>query len=241
MVNYAMFTSPGGRSGNEDYIAVGQKGEDYCFVLCDGLGGHERGEVASEYVASRIVSLFEEEGDSADFFDKAFISAQEGLLKLQEDKNIPNGMKTTAVVLVITEEQIKWAHIGDSRLYHFFDNGKKYERTKDHSLVQMMRNSGEITEEEMKHHPDRNKVFRVVGAEWGKKSYEKSAILERESGHSFLLMSDGCWEYIANDEMAKTLRYSIGARGWMKKLIRLVRKRADMKKTDNYSIIAVRI
>lgn len=241
MIDYSLFTNPGGRDNNEDFVGVTKYGKDYCFVLCDGLGGHDRGEVASKMVAENILGMFEAEGDSEGFLDRAMTKSQNDLLELQRREHLEDAMKTTAVVLVVATEYIKWAHIGDSRLYHFFDNGTRYERTRDHSLVQMLVDTGEIKDEEIRVHPDRNKVFRVMGAEWGVKSYDKSAILERENGHSFLLMTDGFWEYVQEAEMMQYLASSSTSEEWLANMEILVRQRADMSKTDNYSAIAVRI
>lgn len=241
MIDYCMFTNPGGRKNNEDYVAATRYGDQYCFVLCDGLGGHDRGEVASKLVAGVIIDMFEAGGDVPGFLDKAMTTAQDELLALQERENLKDAMKTTAVILVVTPEQIKWASIGDSRLYHFFANGTRYERTRDHSLVQMLVDTGEIKEDEIRTHPDRNKVFRVMGAEWGTKTYDKSAILETEPGHSFVLMTDGFWEYVYETEMMQYLNTTSSAEDWVSRMELLVRERADMKKTDNYSAIAVKI
>jgi serine/threonine protein phosphatase PrpC len=241
MIDYSLFTDPGGRENNEDYVACSNHGDGYCFVLCDGLGGHERGEVASRLVAETVTELFKQEGNSADFIDRAFKLAQEKLLKLQEEQNLVNAMKTTAVVLVATPEQVKWAHIGDSRLYHFFDENRRYERTRDHSLVQRMADTGKIREEDIRNHPERNKIYRAFGAPWERKSYEKSAIIEPEGKHSFLLVTDGFWEYVYENEMLETLSETQNSADWLEKMKAYVYERADMESTDNFSAIAVRL
>lgn len=241
MVDYSLFSNPGGRKNNEDFVAATKNGNAYCFVLCDGLGGHDRGEVASKLVATTIIEMFEREGDSPAFLSNAMNYAQQELLKLQKRENLINAMKTTAIILVITEEQIKWANIGDSRLYHFFDGGNRYERTRDHSLVQMLADQGEIKEEEIRVHPERNKVFRVMGAEWNGKSFDLSAILERGSEHSFVLMTDGFWEYVQEAEMMDALKSSRNAEEWLARMEVIVRSRANMNKTDNYSAITVNV
>jgi serine/threonine protein phosphatase PrpC len=241
MLDYSLYTNPGGRENNEDYVAFARHGEEYCFVLCDGLGGHDRGEVAAKLVADSVTALFEAEGDSMGFLDRAFNKAQSDLLARQDAEGLKNAMKTTAVVLTCTPELVKWAHIGDSRLYRFFDSGTKYERTRDHSLVQRMADTGEIRESEIRQHPDRNKIFRVMGAEWGKRSYDKSPVLELEDPQSFLLATDGFWEYVYEEEMMVHLRETQDAEGWLEKMTELVKKRADMSRTDNFSAIAVRI
>lgn len=240
MVDYALITNPGGRDNNEDYVTVAEHVTGTCFILCDGLGGHERGEVASKCVAERVASMFRESGYTSDFFDRAFQTAQDELLALQQAQNARDAMKTTLVVLVVTPECMCWAHIGDSRLYRFFNAGTMYERTKDHSMVQMLCNMGEIKEDEIRVHEDRNKVLRVMGAPWGTKSYDKSAILERDGIQSFALMTDGFWEYIYESEMMECLNKTRYAEEWVKAMEAIVRSRADLTKTDNYSAICVR-
>lgn len=239
MVDSALFTNPGGRSNNEDYVVSAKKDDAMCFVLCDGLGGHDCGEVASETVAEYVIDLFKEKGNYSTFLEDAFNGAQETLLKLQQEREMVNAMKSTMVVLVVTGEEMKWAHIGDSRLYHIFNDATKYERTRDHSMIQILCDVGEISEEEMRKHPDRNKVLRVMGAEWSTKSFDKSAILERDGRHAFALMTDGFWEYVLEDEMLELLGKATSAQEWLDSMKVLVEKRADMTSTDNYSAICV--
>ncbi len=241
MIDFYMFTSPGGRDNNEDYITKAEYGEDKCFILCDGLGGHDCGEVASSYVAGVVAEEFTLYGDSADFLEKAFNKAQQGLLALQEERGMTNAMKTTLVVLIVTQEHIKWAHIGDSRLYRFYEAGTKYERTRDHSMVQILKDMGDITEADMRHHEDRNKLLRVMGAEWSTKSFDLSAVLERGETQSFALMTDGFWEYVLEDEMMGLLNSTASAEDWLRSMEQLVLERADMTSTDNYSAICVKI
>ena len=70
MVDSALFTNPGGRSNNEDYVASAKKDDAMCFVLCDGLGGHDCGEVASETVAEYVIDLFKEKGNYKYIFER---------------------------------------------------------------------------------------------------------------------------------------------------------------------------
>lgn len=241
MIDSAMITNPGGRDNNEDYIKHAVYGNSECFIVCDGLGGHECGEVASSFVAETIANEFALHGDSPAFLKDAIERAQAGLLALQRERKMIDAMKTTLVVLVVTEFQIKWAYIGDSRLYHIYSNGTRYERTKDHSMVQLLCDMGEIKDSDIRHHEDRNKLLRVMGTEWGKKSYELSAILERELPHAFVLMTDGFWEYVEEEEMMELYRNTYSAKEWLAAMTELVVKRADMTKTDNYSAICVRV
>ena len=241
MVDVAMLTKRGGRDHNEDYITKAEYEDQMCLILCDGLGGHACGEVASELVAASVAEHFEKLGYYPYFLKDAFEGAQQALLEEQERRDLNNSMKTTLVVLVITPELIQWAHIGDSRLYRIYDNGAKYQRTRDHSLVQILCDTGEIRESEIREHEDRNKLMRAMGAKWGNKTYDVSAVLERGETQAFVLMTDGFWEYVYEEEMLSTFRDADSAETWIHAMENYVLERADMTKTDNYSAIAVRV
>ena len=241
MVDVAMLTKRGGRDHNEDYITKAEYEDQMCLILCDGLGGHACGEVASELVAASVAEHFEKRGYYPDFLKDAFEGAQQALLEEQERRDLNNSMKTTLVVLVITPELIQWAHIGDSRLYRIYDNGAKYQRTRDHSLVQILCDTGEIRESEIRKHEDRNKLMRAMGSKWGNKTYDVSAVLERGETQAFVLMTDGFWEYVYEEEMLATLHDADSAETWIHAMENYVLERADMTKTDNYSAIAVRV
>lgn len=241
MVDVAMLTEHGGRDHNEDYIRKTTYRDQLCLILCDGLGGHACGEVASELVAESVATTFEKRGYYGEFFKDAFEQAQKDLLAEQERRELRNSMKTTLVVLVITPEIIQWAHIGDSRLYRIYENGTKYQRTRDHSLVQILCDTGEIKESEIRTHEDRNKLLRAMGANWGTRTYEVSAVVERGESQAFVLMTDGFWEYVYEDEMLATLKETASAQAWLEAMEKFVLERADMTKTDNYSAIVVRV
>ncbi|MGN0389943.1 MAG: PP2C family protein-serine/threonine phosphatase [Wujia sp.] len=241
MTDVAMLTKHGGRDHNEDYILKVKYKEQQCFILCDGLGGHACGEVASELVANTVGEKFKQQGYYPAFLRDAFELAQTVLLEEQKKRHLENAMKTTLVVLVITEEQLQWGHIGDSRLYRIYANGEKYQRTRDHSLVQILCDTGEIKEEEIRTHEERNKLLRAMGAQWGNKTYDISPVLERGESQAFLLMTDGFWEYVYESEMQKTLRDTKTAQAWLDAMEQYVLTRADMTRTDNYSAIAVRV
>lgn len=242
-IDYAVFTSIGGREINEDYVTSVQSGDSGCFVICDGLGGHEKGEVASKLVGDTVVEMFENEGDSWDFIPKAFELAQERLLKCQRELDCINNMKSTMGVLVVSGDMIKWGHIGDSRIYHIYKGGDCYERTRDHSLAQYKADRGEIKEQDIRSSEDRSKLLVAMGSEWGRKNYEESPVLECEAGDEcyFAMMTDGFWEYIYEEEMIDALLSTEDARGWLDKMTRLVESRIEEEGADNYTAICVRI
>ena len=216
VISYDTFTDIGSRSVNEDRTKFSQKGDNFCFVLCDGLGGHSMGDDT--------------------FFERAFSQAQAELLREQSNRNEPYGMKTTAICLVIYENTFRYAHIGDSRLYHFRKN-KLIARTQDHSVPQMLALAGDIKEKDIRHHPDRNRLLRVMGIESCK--YDVAEAEKIRKSDSFLLCSDGFWEYITEKEMVKCLKKSSNANEWLNAMQKIVKANGVGQDMDNNSAIAV--
>ena len=147
-------------------------------------------------------------------------------------------MKTTAVVLQIRENDIQWAHVGDSRLYVFHKNKYK-DRTRDHSVPQMLVNAGEIKEKDIRNHPDRNRLLRVMGIEWDKPKYVLSDSIEKKDGLAFLLCSDGFWELIEEKQMEKCLKKSKSAKQWLESMKEIVLKQGIGTDMDNFTAITV--
>ena len=123
-LDYSIMSDKGMRDNNEDSVGakVSEASAEGIFVLCDGLGGHGKGEVASGLVVDEMLKVYETKLQDKDFIDEAFLHSHTQLLELQKKENARNQMKTTAVVLQIREKDIQWAHVGDSRLYVFNKN-----------------------------------------------------------------------------------------------------------------------
>ena len=196
MIEYSMLSLPGGRDNNEDYITKASYGDDMCFILCDGLGGHDCGEVASAYVAGVVAEEFSLYGDSPNFLADAFNKAQQGLLKLQEERGMTNAMKTTMVGLVVTSELIKWAHIGDSRLYAIEGDIKQI--TMDHSLVEEMIRNGELERKKGRNHPEKNIITKAMGSK--DEIVPDFFEIEIKPEGKYLLCSDGLSNMVEDDE-----------------------------------------
>ena len=234
-ISFDVFTDIGSREVNEDSVKFTQKGDDFCFVLCDGLGGHSKGEVASQIVTDTICECFDTADYDDTFWERAFSQAQAALLREQAERNEQYGMKTTAVCLVIHENTVRYAHIGDSRLYHFRKN-KLITRTLDHSVPQMLVLAGDIKEKAIRHHPDRNRLLRVMGIETCK--YDVSQEEKLQKTDAFLLCSDGFWETITEKEMLKCLKKSSNASEWMNAMKEIVKANGTGQNMDNNSAIA---
>jgi len=235
---YTMFTDQGCREYNEDNYGMEIHGESRCFVLADGLGGHGGGDVASEAAVTAVCKIFRSEGYTDTFFEKACQTAQEAILAEQEKANNYNGMKTTLVILVLADGFAYYAHVGDSRLY-FLNEGHIKERTYDHSVPQMLALSKEIKEKEIRHHPDRSKLLRVLGVKDDSPKCDVSKPIKLRGNLSFLLCSDGFWELVEDKDIETTNRAAADTEEWMDTLSAMVRTNGEGVDMDNYSAIAV--
>lgn len=238
-IDIADVTRQGNRKINEDYIGYENIDGSFCFVVCDGLGGMGRGDEASSCVVESILKYYREAAKYFDM-DEAFTRAQKELLELQSKHDATEQMKTTAVVLFIRDGKACFGHIGDSRLYYFYREG--YIRTLDHSIPQMLVHAGELKEEEIRFHKDRNKLVRVMGNAWSEtNTYTVTKDVDVEEGGAFLLCTDGFWELIDENYMARTLKKSRTSKKWITLMEKQIIKNGKNKNMDNYSAISVRL
>ena len=165
------------RKNNEDYC-MGEiiQIEDNCigiFALADGMGGHNKGEVASKIAVESIINFLKENisqsgGIKMDYLDdiikQGYNYANKKIYAKALEDNSCEGMGTTLVVAVIYKDDLIIANVGDSRGY-LLQNNNSRKITKDHSVVEEMVNANLITEEEARVHPRRNQITRAMGAE----------------------------------------------------------------------------
>lgn len=238
MIEYAVITNTGNRSVNEDAVGCFEKNGRYSFVICDGLGGHGMGDVASSLVKTVFENQFSKTDDMVNFLGQTFCAAQDILMMEQIENHAKHKMKTTAVALAIDEKNAYVGYIGDSRLYVFNKNKVKV-RTLDHSIPQMLVLSREIKENEIRNHPERNIVLRVMGVEWEEPMYELFAPIPLKKCQAFLLCSDGFWELIEEKDMCSLLKKSTSVQEWIMEMTEIVKRNGIDKNMDNYSAIAV--
>ena len=237
LITIAKYTSQGGRPENEDscgYITDG-KGK-VCVVVADGLGGEGQGALASKTAMDVIFDRFKEKAaDSPEDMSVWFANANEKVMEMQSPEC---SMKTTLVVLQFSKESAMWAHVGDSRLYHFV-NGKNVSRTFDHSVSQMAVLRGEIKDEDIRGHVDRNRLLKAIGRDEGITA-ELSQVLNINDGseHAFLLCTDGFWEYVLENEMEESLKACDNAKNWLVEMSGILKSRAKPG-NDNNTAIAI--
>jgi serine/threonine protein phosphatase PrpC len=238
-MKYTIFdiSRKGGMKVNQDSSDFSIKDNMCCCVIADGLGGHFGGEIASNIAVKSIInSLTSDFTISCDNIRKALENAQIQVIEHQNLDMRLKSMRTTLVMLSIEDNSAIWSHLGDSRLY-FFRNKKVIFQTKDHSVPQALFNCGDIKKDEIRFHEDRNKLIRVMGESNSFKPVI-SGLTTIESGDSFLLCTDGFWEYILEEDMEKTLGDSHNPKEWINAMERILLD-AIKGENDNYTAMAV--
>ncbi len=238
------------RKNNQDSFRVkkyeGKNGEAVLAVLCDGVGGLQKGEVASATVvdaftdwADRRIPMLLHEGMSAeDIWGEwdELIVYQNGVL-VNYGKQCEVQLGTTVTALLLTQERYYIAQVGDSRAYLITDDMQQL--TNDHSLVAREIALGNLTPEEARRDKRRNILLQCVGAtEDVNPDFFDGAITE---GMTFLLCSDGFYHELEKDEMVDKLSpSSIGvAEEMQNNLENLIELNKQRQERDNITAIAV--
>jgi serine/threonine protein phosphatase PrpC len=180
------------RSANEDNLGEAKTPNGDLFVVCDGMGGHVGGAQASSIAVNSIIQYFQREiyDNVIQAIDHALSFANEQIYASALNNPDLKGMGTTAVILLVRNEECFIGHVGDSRIY-FRSNGKLNRITKDHSFVQTLVDSGVIDDEDAENHPNKNQILQALGiAPAVKATISQSPILPK-AGDMFLLCSDG--------------------------------------------------
>lgn len=235
---YAMTTNIGGRTVNEDAIGVFTNEDRIGVIVCDGLGGHGLGDVASKITVKTFKEEFETNHKNKVIIKDAFEKAQNDVLKEQKIQNSPDKIKTTAVLAILDKKYAHIGYIGDSRLYVFKDY-KILKRTLDHSVPQMLVLSKEIKEEEIRNHPERNMLLRVIGTQWRESQYEMLKPIPLRKIQAILLCSDGFWELIDERAMCQCLKDASSVDEWLDKMVNIVEINGSGQDMDNFSAIAI--
>lgn len=188
------------RELNEDTFGV-LEGKYYnLFIVCDGMGGHNAGEVASRMAKDTILAAMEH--DLHDSPIEALVSAikeaNKKIFARSAAEKTMSGMGTTVTTVVSYDGKLDVAHVGDSSLFIIRDNEIK-KITKDHSFVQELVDSGRISQKEAKHHPNKNIITRAVGtnAEVDVDTYR----LNTRKDDMYILCTDGLTDYLSDEEI----------------------------------------
>lgn len=211
---YSIFEQGKYRNNQEDciYPTIDKiTDQDRLFILCDGMGGHECGEIASSIVCDTMSKFINEYSFHGTLFSDSVIemAVNKALDALDsQDNGAEKKMGTTMVLLKFHDNGATIAHIGDSRAYHIrpSKNGMSETRilfqTKDHSLVSELVRLGEMTEEEARHSKQMNIITRAMMPNLEKRPRaDISHITDIQSGDYFYLCTDGMLDQMNNDNI----------------------------------------
>lgn len=197
---------PGARAENEDRASVAERPNAVLLVVADGLGGHSGGELAAQTVVETVTRLFQRVNearlsDPFAFLALTLLKAHEAIRARARAHVPPLEARTTCVLCLIQEGYACWAHVGDSRLYHF-RHGRLLRRTEDHTAIEELRRDGVITEEEMATHPRKSYLLSALGgAREPRITLSEEVALQAED--TLLLCTDGLWEALAAEEIGR--------------------------------------
>jgi len=200
------------RTNNEDVglffrVAEGsiEKKKGCLLLVADGMGGHNAGEVASRMAAETISHEYvKQNGTVEKSLHKAYELANGRIYEMSQRNKSMKGMGTTCTSLVVVEQTIYFAHAGDSRAF-ILKNGSISQITEDHTYVQELVKNGEITPEEAHVHPKRNILTNAMGTKPSLRIDTGKFALPFEEKDRLMICSDGLYDYITNDELARIL------------------------------------
>lgn len=197
----------GGRAEQQDasIVLIGGNSRSALAVLADGAGGHQGGREAAQKVVEVARTIFHSGGGKLEEPEVALTDlcrkSHDAINALGPDpKHAP---RSTVVAVYLCSDKASWAQIGDSRLYRLH-NDRIAERTRDHTMAQILLEQGEIKDGEIGTHPDRVKLLKALGGEDLVKPSLGTAVLSQ--GDRFLLCSDGFWERLRLREVERCMR-----------------------------------
>lgn len=235
----------GMRANNEDYCYPSPKCLDcsdaLIFIVCDGVGGAQKGEIASRLAVEKLVEYFKLQ--EKPLLIEAVLTDCLKYIQLAFDQYIDKipqsiGMATTIALLQLHTQGIIIAHIGDSRVYHI-RAGSILHRTKDHSLVNDLVDSGLIDKEAALTHPKRNVITRAIQGNGKSKGRftVTNVIADIQADDYFFLCTDGILEGLSEAALLaiiKTNGNNVDKMGQIK-------RQCQLNAHDNYTAILIQI
>jgi protein phosphatase len=237
-------TSVGDREMNQDCLAQFVSDDYALFVVADGLGGHHAGEKAAQFFCQGIfkqASIYQKvlqnsKDNAKEVLTEWVATAINEMEKLFAGDAKAVDSHTTCVILYLDRNMAATAHCGDSRIYRLNEK-KVLWRTKDHSLIQKQLDEGNITERDMGLHPEQNQLTRSINI-LKKTTAEINIYPAIEKGETFILCTDGFWEFIKEKDLLQLAAPDSGINE-LKKVAKMMHFRAQGK-GDNLTVQWIR-
>jgi serine/threonine protein phosphatase PrpC len=219
------------RNANEDaYLARGP-----LFAVADGMGGAQAGEVASRLAAESFEPVKRGEESPEAYLRAITRTANARIHRLAQADSSRSGMGTTLTAALVEDDEVSFAHVGDSRAYLFRDGELKL-LTSDHSLVEELRRQGRLTDEQAEDHPQRSIITRALGPE--REVEVDTMTYQARPGDVYLLCSDGLTTMVREDRITATLA---DAESLEEAVSSLVREANEAGGRDNITVVAFRL
>ena len=226
------------RTNNQDYANQykNKAGKSMVF-LADGMGGHRAGNIASEmavtdlgaaWVATEISTINEVREWFAEYLEKE----NQQIHRIGQDEE-HKGMGTTLEAVAVIDDQVLFAHVGDSRI-GLVRNGEYHQLTSDHSLVNALLKAGQITEEEAAHHPQRNIITQSIGQK--DELQPDFGMVTVEAGDFIVITSDGLTNMISGDEIRDIVVSDLSVEEKAKTLVRFANNAGGL---DNITVVLI--
>lgn len=230
-------TDPGKvRTHNEDSVIIlNNNNNEFLLAVADGMGGHKAGEVASQIAIDHLHDEFEKletfgtKESAIDWLRNIVVEINNMIFDYTSKNPDSKGMGTTLVVAIKTNDYILYGNIGDSSGY-VMKNEKLHKVTKDHTLVNLLVSTGELTEEEAKYHPRRNVLMRALGAN---DPIEIDIFDVDTNIKGIFLCSDGLTNMLTDEQIEKILNSNLSIE---EAVVKLIRKSNSRGGNDNISI-----
>ena len=230
-------TDPGKvRDHNEDNVIIlNNENNEYILAVADGMGGHKAGEVASAIVINHLTEEFYRldtigtKENAIEWLRNIVTEMNNKIFDYTKENPDSKGMGTTFVCAIITNDYLLYGNIGDSSGY-VIKNKKMHKVTKDHTLVNLLVSTGELTEEEAKYHPRKNVLMRALGAN---NPIDIDIFDVDINVNGILLCSDGLTNMLTQDQIEKVLNTEPTPKEALEKLIKKANARGG---NDNISV-----
>lgn len=226
------------RTNNQDYAnQYKNKAGKSMIFLADGMGGHRAGNIASEmavtdlgaaWVATEISTI----NEVREWFAENLEKENQQIHRIGQDEE-HKGMGTTLEAVAIIDDQVLFAHVGDSRI-GLVRNGEYHQMTSDHSLVNALLKAGQITEEEAAHHPQRNIITQSIGQK--DELQPDFGMVTVEAGDFIVINSDGLTNMISGDEIRDIVVSNLSVEEKAKTLVRFANNAGGL---DNITVVLI--
>ncbi len=225
------------RDHNEDSFSLLTLEGKSLFVVADGMGGHDSGEVASRTAADTACRIVQQEHERnvspLPLVERAVRAANTEVRRQGAEK--ASDMGTTLSLALISGSTAYVANVGDSRVY-WMENGSISQVTTDHSLVAKLVEVGKLTKEEARGHPRANLLYRTIGTDDSIKV--DTFTVDMKKGGTLLLCTDGLWGELTDEEIRQICDREKDAKEASRKLVQMANERGGK---DNITAVVVKI